>query len=281
MKTFTTGEFAKIFGIKKDTLFYYDKIGLFKPAGIRDNRYRYYTTQQLDVFSVIYSLRELKFPIKLLEDYLETPSPRALIELSKKQLSKIAEEIEKLEQIHSILHKVIEQSEEALNAHLDEIVFKSLEKEYVLLSDKNPSESDTSIEEWCNFHDHFLSKIKAKGPLYIGSVIDKNDLMSGRFGRVERLFVRTNQETDTVKQAGIYAISYYKGSYERIGDFYKGFIRKLNETGYTVCGDAYEEYLLNGLSTPNSEDYVTKISVKVNMPCVVQTAENDPRLNES
>ncbi len=32
-RTFTTGEFAKRFGVKKDTLLYYDKIDLFKPAG--------------------------------------------------------------------------------------------------------------------------------------------------------------------------------------------------------------------------------------------------------
>ncbi|WP_278320994.1 MerR family transcriptional regulator [Clostridium tetanomorphum] len=109
-KAFTTGEFAKIFGVKKDTLFYYDKIGLFKPAGVSENGYRYYTTSQLDVFSVIHSLRELKFPIKLLENYIELPSPKSLIELSKKQISKLDEEIEKIEQIRSILHKVIKQS---------------------------------------------------------------------------------------------------------------------------------------------------------------------------
>ncbi len=32
-RTFTTGKFAKRFEVKKDTLLYYDKIGLFKPAG--------------------------------------------------------------------------------------------------------------------------------------------------------------------------------------------------------------------------------------------------------
>ena len=29
---FTTGEFAKILGVKKHTLFHYDEIGLFSPA---------------------------------------------------------------------------------------------------------------------------------------------------------------------------------------------------------------------------------------------------------
>ncbi|MEK4207855.1 MULTISPECIES: MerR family DNA-binding transcriptional regulator [Paenibacillus] len=57
LTNFYTGEFAKLFGIKKDTLFYYDKIKLFQPAGISDNGYRYYTLQQLDTFWAIQSLR--------------------------------------------------------------------------------------------------------------------------------------------------------------------------------------------------------------------------------
>ena len=31
-KYFTTGEFAKLWGVKKQTLFHYDDIGIFQPA---------------------------------------------------------------------------------------------------------------------------------------------------------------------------------------------------------------------------------------------------------
>ena len=34
---FTTGEFAKLCNVRKDTLFYYDEIGLLKPEIIQDN----------------------------------------------------------------------------------------------------------------------------------------------------------------------------------------------------------------------------------------------------
>ena len=66
--TYSTGEFAAHFGIKKDTLFYYDKIGLFSPAGVRDNGYRYYTSAQIEPFRTLLSLRELNVPIKTLQD---------------------------------------------------------------------------------------------------------------------------------------------------------------------------------------------------------------------
>lgn len=88
-------------------------------------------------------------------------------------------------------------------------------------------------------------------------------MLSGRFGRIDRLFVRVDKPDATIKPAGLYAVIYYKGSYESIVDFYKGFMRKIKEQGFTICGDAYEEYLLNILATQNSRNFVTKISVAV------------------
>ncbi|MEG2989678.1 MAG: MerR family DNA-binding transcriptional regulator, partial [Oscillospiraceae bacterium] len=43
---FTTGQFAKLHHINKRTLHYYDAIGLFSPACIGENGYRYYTYLQ-------------------------------------------------------------------------------------------------------------------------------------------------------------------------------------------------------------------------------------------
>ncbi|WP_341392028.1 MerR family transcriptional regulator [Clostridium botulinum] len=262
-RTFTTGEFAKRFGVKKDTLFYYDKIGLFKPAGISDNGYRYYTIPQFDIFWVIQSLRDLNFPLKSLDNYLKAPSPQDLIELSKNQLNKVDKEIQKLIQIRSILNRIVFQSEEALNAPLDKIILMDLEEEHILYSDKNTLKSDTTNEEWSSYYEEFFKKTELKGPAFIGSVIDKNDLLSGRFGRIDRLFVRMDKSDATIKPAGLYAVTYYKGSYESIVDFYEVFMRKIKEQRLTICGDAYEEYLLNTLATQNSKDFVTKISVAV------------------
>ena len=46
----TTGEFAKLTGVTKHTLFYYDKIGLFSPEIKKENGYRLYSFEQLEVF---------------------------------------------------------------------------------------------------------------------------------------------------------------------------------------------------------------------------------------
>ncbi|WP_375545294.1 MerR family DNA-binding transcriptional regulator [Niallia taxi] len=40
-KTFSTGEFSKLLEVNKDTLLYYDKIDLFKPAGTYNGLYAF------------------------------------------------------------------------------------------------------------------------------------------------------------------------------------------------------------------------------------------------
>jgi len=44
---FSTGEFAKLNGINKRTLHYYDEIVFFSPAIKKENGYRYYTCFQI------------------------------------------------------------------------------------------------------------------------------------------------------------------------------------------------------------------------------------------
>ena len=53
----STGTFAKLCGVPKKTLLYYDEIGLFQPDHIAENGYRYYSYRQFEVLSVILALR--------------------------------------------------------------------------------------------------------------------------------------------------------------------------------------------------------------------------------
>lgn len=264
LKTFTTGEFAQRFGIKKDTLFYYDRIGLFHPAGVNDNGYRYYTVPQLDVFWILQSLRELNFPLKTLGYYLNAPSPEGLIALSKEQLSRVKQEIRKLEQIHWLLNSIVTYSEEALSAPLDEISLVELPEEPVLYSDPIPQENNVvSGEEWFSYYDRFLKDTELKGPAYVGSIVSQEDLLAGRFERVDRLFVRMDGINAKLKPAGLYAVTYHKGPFESVLEVYEPFLRQLKARGLTVCGDSYEEYLLGKLSVQDQTEFIFKISLAV------------------
>ena len=85
-KLYTTGAFARYFGIKKDTLFYYDQIGLFSPAAVGKNGYRYYNASQIPPFGTLLSLREMNVPIEKIRAYFEAPSPEKLEEMAREQI---------------------------------------------------------------------------------------------------------------------------------------------------------------------------------------------------
>ena len=57
---FSIGEVAKYQNISKQTLIFYDKIGLFRPAWVDpDNGYRYYSAKQLDELDAILIMKTI------------------------------------------------------------------------------------------------------------------------------------------------------------------------------------------------------------------------------
>ena len=91
-----TGEFAKLVGVTKHTLFYYDKIGLFSPEIKLENGYRFYSFDQLDVFDVIQTLRELDVSLEEIKGYMNQRSPKRLLKLFRKEQSIIRKQMQQL-----------------------------------------------------------------------------------------------------------------------------------------------------------------------------------------
>lgn len=87
--TFSTSEFARLFGVKKDTLLYYDKIDLFKPAETHENGYRYYSLNQFDQFQAIQTFRKMDVSIKELKKYIESPSIAKLHKITMNSMESI------------------------------------------------------------------------------------------------------------------------------------------------------------------------------------------------
>ncbi len=55
---FSAGEFAKLTRVKKDTIFYYDKIGLLKPDFVNEKGYRYYSNKKYWQMLQVKALRD-------------------------------------------------------------------------------------------------------------------------------------------------------------------------------------------------------------------------------
>ncbi|MGN0311327.1 MAG: MerR family transcriptional regulator, partial [Lachnospiraceae bacterium] len=72
------GEFAKLAGVNKKTLQYYDEIGLLSPEYTAENGYRYYSVMQLDRLSLIFILKDMGVLLKEIKEYLDSENTELL-----------------------------------------------------------------------------------------------------------------------------------------------------------------------------------------------------------
>lgn len=262
-KTFSTGEFSKLLEVNKDTLLYYDKIDLFKPAGTFDNGYRYYTFDQFDQFLAIQSLRAVEVPIKELKTYFDAPNIQDLRQLALEQHEKVAREIQKLQDIQFFLDRTVTLTKEMEEVSFGKVLIQQLPAEPVVYRDEKIDWS-LSIEELYEQTTPFLKRLGVKSTAAYGIMYSKEDFLNKEFGVISYLFCRLDYPSAKMRPAGHYATIYHQG-YDEISqtETYNTLLVYLEQEQLALDGDIYEEYLLHSIAAKEEKNFITKISVKV------------------
>lgn len=107
-------EFARLAGIPKKTLLYYDEIGLFHPMRVEPNGYRVYSWYQLDRLALIAALRDLGVPLKQIREYLTHSDPERLDAVLAQQSAEIDRRMEQLHRRKEMLEGLRAQNAEFL-----------------------------------------------------------------------------------------------------------------------------------------------------------------------
>ena len=69
---FSIGEVSKCQNISKQTLIFYDKIGLFQPAYVDPNNgYRYYSANQIDYLDTILIMKKIGFSLSEIKKHMQ------------------------------------------------------------------------------------------------------------------------------------------------------------------------------------------------------------------
>lgn len=100
---YTVIELARLAGVSKRTLHYYDEIGLLKPSFLKENGYRFYAEKELLKLQQILFFRELEFPLDEIARIINAGSfdtlealaeQRKLLELKRSRLDNLMETID-------------------------------------------------------------------------------------------------------------------------------------------------------------------------------------------
>ncbi|MBU3173810.1 MerR family transcriptional regulator [Clostridium estertheticum] len=266
-KYFTTGDFAKLCNVKKQTLFHYDDIGIFSPEIRDDNGYRYYSQQQFDLFDVITNLKEINMPLKEIKSYLDNRSPNALIKLFKNKILDIDIEIENLKRIRKLMETKISITEYACIIDYSKIHLEFFDEEYLLLSNSIENVSDNEYFKTLSEHMNYCTLNHINSGYSSCIMINKDNILKGVAKNYSYLYTKLNSKDDVpftfTKPKGIYCVAYHKGDYNNIDKTYNKILQFLKTSNFDIKKYSYEEFLLDEITVKGYENYLTQISVEV------------------
>lgn len=260
-------QLAKMFGINKKTLLYYDEIDLFKPSIRDENGYRYYTYDQLMSLEMILYLRRVGVPIQKLQTLIKNRSALGLCHALREEQTLLANKIEELQSISNFISDLCSFLEGAHDSYIDEIKLKCLPRE-TLIGTPLTSAGSMQIKETQAFYDNIWSESGAYFRKYMfGSILPKERLLSGQYTAYSHVtaFVTENRDPSILisKQGGWYLVLYWKGPWDTLPQAYTLLRAYADEHGLTISGDAYEKNILDKFAESSDENYLTRIEVSV------------------
>ena len=269
---FTVGEFAELFGISKQTLFYYERNHIFSPAFVNENGYRYYSFEQFYIFEIISALRAAQVPLKKIAWYLrhrDVAGLRALFLEKQKELTEAAALIAK-NQRHIETHLGRLSLIDALETGQFPAISLMHVEARTLVTTPYPAQELSTYESLhsLSVHNEKLRRRQGINENPTGYLLPKAALEAGNYMNYSCYFtdVTEPEEYDDIliKPAGLYATLYKRMRdypiYTEAIDTLKDFI---SENGFQIAGDAYITPIRSFWTTEDPQDYITKIVILV------------------
>lgn len=244
---YTTGQFAELCGVKKQTLFHYDDIDLLKPARVDDNGYRRYSHDQYQDFLLISCLKEAGMSLAEIKDYLDEDDPQARQHTVEVRLAALDNRIAYLMNVRKILASSFASNGGVVGTkegNNDEIRLENRPRLVMWASKPLDQMSDKELVE------HVAGIVKRVEPSAV--VLDSNDVLSGVTDNQKLLLVKKSEtftQEDAV-QLGLEEFVFEQGRYgvtdqqpgETPEDAYARLIKSMEDFDEVPGPYFFEEY---------------------------------------
>lgn len=261
-------EFAAVTGISRKLLIFYDNNGILHPQYTDpENGYRYYSYHQIDTAYVILTFREAGMSLDDIRQYLSSRSPEHLLEALDIQEASLDRQIWKLQQIKGMVQARRLQTQEGMGVTVGKISEREFQSENLFLGEEFP-EDHTLKDGWKHlpaFYDACAKKGIQLG-LAIGTVVDYQNLKEGLWEKPSRFFYRLppgQYPNYFVTPAGLYVVGSIYADYGHPGLLYESMFSYISKHHLEICGNAYEEYLIDEIAEKNPDRYLLQILIQV------------------
>ncbi len=269
-KIYQINEFAALCGVTKHTLYHYDDIGLLKPCLIHENGYRYYSIEQVYKFQIISILKKAGTPLKEIKTYLKHQSPDIFLDVLNNKLLDLEKEAMEINRMCGLLSDTIEVIKQSANIEIGKIQISHCEEEYLIAT---PIESSSAVSadekemlKSISKHIQYCAENSLSSNLHIGEIVLQKNIEAGIFTEsyyYNRIKHKAHDKHLFIKPAGLYATLFHRGSYESLYTAYQNVVSSIEELDYSICGNIYEEDVINYFSEQNPERFILKISLHI------------------
>lgn len=180
-RKYTVGEVSKITGISKDTLRFYDKIGLFKPSFVdENNNYRYYTYDQFWKIDIIVCCRKLNISTQKIREILSSEDNDIVVKLMKEHQREALDLSAYFKRVAEDIEWYVEQHRQICQTELhSSVVIKNLPQKKVIYG-KNTEDARAyhlKLQEICRDAVNYNDSIRRN----YGFILDYDGVMKNKF----------------------------------------------------------------------------------------------------
>lgn len=264
----TTGEFARIMRITKETLFHYDEIGLFQPELTQPNGYRYYSIYQTEILDTILLLKDLGMPLKEIKQQLANRDPAKMLHILEEREHQINTEIAKLRSMEKWISQQKSKIHFAMQIDPTAIFIADFPERYYLYAEA-PTATDAELYRKT---DDLINLL-----LTVGSIF-KNDYDMAYFQHASHIESDKYAVYDNVAllldnkpyglpvhtlPAGKYLTAYHTGHWDTIGDTYDRLMTFKHEHNIHTSSEYLEHNVIDSFTAEDPQDYITEITVAI------------------
>ncbi|WP_434796442.1 MerR family transcriptional regulator [Terrisporobacter vanillatitrophus] len=267
-KYYKTGELSKIYKLGRDSIKYYEKLGLLNPT--RDtNSYRMYTIKDICNLNLIRELRTLDFSMQRIKEYIENRN----IQTTRKMLSEEIELIEKKVEVLNSHKDPLSKRLSSIDKCIEHTTFNRIE---LLYMNKRKSLTVGSNESFAENNDYLIQKLRDKfedkfyvlGNSNFGAVFDSKSIANGIYNYYKHTFCLLDDDASDynfVLDEGYYVTYTYKGDYNQYEQVFEMLYKFIEINKYTILGDPIEIYKIDVYETSLEDEYVTQVQIPVKL----------------
>ena len=260
------GEISQIYDMSRDSLMYYEKLGIIKP--IRDdNGYRLYSISDIWRLNLIKELKNLGFSFKMIKEYLENRDLNSTNKLLENGINLLDDQILKLLKQKENMRKRMESIENtASNSNLNNIELTYLKERKGLILNgqiKRDEDFDLLIQK---LQKDYNNRFGILGNNNVGSLFNMNSIRNGITSDFEAVFCLLkddDEDYNIIFEEGYYVTLTYSGDYINNKEHIQHMFDFIDENKLIITGNPMEIYKIDIHETENKDEFITEIQIPI------------------